>query len=154
MLHVWITTMSLDGASVAPGRRMTRAAWFLAFALVGCGNKKEAPPAPSPSSESAPATASAGAGDEARTTFNTICATCHGQSGQGDGPGAATLNPKPRNYTDKQWQASVTDDQIAKTILLGGAAVGKSPIMPAQPQLRDKPEVVAELVRIVRGFGK
>jgi hypothetical protein len=85
--------------------------------------------------------------------FNTLCATCHGQSGTGNGPGAASLNPKPRNYTDKAWQASVTDDQIAKTILMGGAAVGKSPIMPAQPQLREKPEVLAELVRIVRKFG-
>jgi hypothetical protein len=26
--------------------------------------------------------------------------------------------------------------------------------MPAQPQLKDKPEVVRELVRIVRSFGK
>ncbi len=86
--------------------------------------------------------------------FKTVCATCHGESGMGNGPAAASLNPKPRNYTDKTWQASVTDDQIKNTILMGGAAVGKSPAMPAQPQLREKPEVVTELVRIVRAFGK
>ncbi len=86
--------------------------------------------------------------------FNTVCATCHGQDGTGNGPGAAALTPKPRNYTDKAWQASVTDEQIRNTILLGGAAVGKSPLMPAQPQLREKPEVLEGLVRIVRGFGK
>jgi len=68
--------------------------------------------------------------------------------------GAASLTPKPRDYTDKAWQASVTDDQIAKTILMGGAAVGKSPVMPAQPQLKEKPEVVNELVKIIRGFAK
>ncbi len=135
---------------------MTRAGLIIAIGLAAaCGKKSEAP-APTPSSspsETASASATSSV-EEAKTTFNTICATCHGQSGQGDGPGAASLNPKPRNYTDKAWQASVTDDQIAKTILLGGAGVGKSPIMPAQPQLREKPEVVAELVRIVRGFGK
>ncbi len=86
--------------------------------------------------------------------FKTVCATCHGESGMGNGPAAASLNPKPRNYTDKTWQASVTDDQIKNTILMGGAAVGKSPAMPAQPQLREKPLVVDELVRIVREFGK
>lgn len=85
--------------------------------------------------------------------FKTVCAVCHGETGMGNGPGAANLDPKPRNYTDKAWQASVTDEQIKKTILMGGAAVGKSPIMPAQPQLREKPEVLAELVRIIRGFG-
>ena len=64
------------------------------------------------------------------------------------------LTPKPRNYTDKTWQASVTDDQIRKTIVMGGAAVGKSPVMPAQPQLKEKPEVVAALVQIIRTFGR
>lgn len=89
----------------------------------------------------------------AKEIFDSRCSACHGTSGKGDGPGAAALNPKPRNYTDKAWQATVTDEQIKKTILLGGAAVGKSPIMPASPDLDSKPEVVAGLVKIVRGFG-
>lgn len=89
----------------------------------------------------------------AREVFNARCSACHGTSGHGDGPGAAALNPKPRNYTDKAWQTSVTDEQIKKTILYGGAAVGKSPIMPASPDLDAKPEVVDGLVKIVRGFG-
>jgi mono/diheme cytochrome c family protein len=71
--------------------------------------------------------------DEARTTFRTVCASCHGERGHGDGAAAAALNPRPRNYADKAWQASVTDEQIRKTILEGGAAVGKSPRMPANP---------------------
>jgi cytochrome c553 len=128
---------------------------LLALALaIGCGNKQSPPPSGSDPEPSTATTNSAGAAEEARTTFSTVCAACHGKEGRGDGPGAATLTPKPRNYTDKQWQASVTDDQIAKTILMGGAAVGKSPAMPAQPQLKEKPEVVAELVKIIRAFGK
>jgi len=86
--------------------------------------------------------------------FNTLCSSCHGQSGAGDGPGAASLNPKPRNYTDKAWQASVTDDDIRRIILEGGLAVGKSQMMPPSPQLKDKPLVVDELVKIVRSFGQ
>jgi cytochrome c553 len=118
-----------------------------------CGRSAAAPPSPSPDPVASADPSGPDPAEEARKTFDSICASCHGQSGMGNGPGAAQLNPKPRNYTDKAWQKSVTDDQIKQTILLGGAAVGKSPSMPAQPQLKDKPAVVAELVKIVRSFG-
>ena len=85
--------------------------------------------------------------------FYTTCAVCHGMDGTGNGPGAETLNPKPRNYTDPQWQATITDDQIRKTILLGGAGVGKSAMMPPNPNLKDQPDVVDGLVKIIRSFG-
>jgi mono/diheme cytochrome c family protein len=86
--------------------------------------------------------------------FETLCAVCHGIDGTGTGPAAASLNPKPRNYTDPAWQASVTDDDLRKIILLGGQGVGKSPAMPAQQQLKTQPEVVDELIQIIRGFAK
>jgi cytochrome c551/c552 len=100
----------------------------------------------------AAATGGGGSADlaKAQAVFNERCSACHGPDGRGNGPAAASLNPKPRNYADKAWQASVTDEQIAKTITMGGAAVGKSPIMPASPDLDEKPEVVAGLVKIVR----
>lgn len=90
----------------------------------------------------------------AKAIYDSRCGACHGLTGKGDGAGAAALNPKPRNYTDKAWQTSVTDEQIRKTIVYGGAAVGKSPVMPASPDLDSKPEVVDGLLAIVRGFGK
>ena len=121
----------------------------------GCGKQSPTPQSEPPGTEApVAAVATVSPVDEARTTFKTLCAVCHGESGLGNGPGATALNPKPRNYTDKAWQASVTDDQIKQTILMGGAAVGKSPIMPAQPQLKEKPEVVAALVQIIRTFGR
>jgi mono/diheme cytochrome c family protein len=89
----------------------------------------------------------------AQALFSERCAVCHGTDGKGDGPASAALNPKPRNYTDTAWQATVSDDALRKTIRLGGAAVGKSPLMPASPDLDDKPEVVEGLVKIVRKFG-
>ncbi|MBK8166627.1 MAG: c-type cytochrome [bacterium] len=90
---------------------------------------------------------------EAHDLFMTRCAACHGQFGRGDGPGAAGLNPKPRNYADTAWQATVTDEQIEKAIVYGGAAVGKSPQMVANPDLQAKPGVVAALREKVRSFG-
>jgi hypothetical protein len=69
------------------------------------------------------------------------------------GADARDALPKPRNYTDKAWQAKTGDDQIKQIILLGGAGVGKSPMMPASPQLANDRAVVDELVKIVRSFG-
>jgi hypothetical protein len=77
---------------------------------------------------------------------------CHGESGTGNGPGAAALNPKPQNYTDPVWQKATKDEEIRKAILLGGAAVGKNPAMAPNPDLKGKPEVVDGLVAIVRSF--
>ncbi len=113
--------------------------------LLACGK-------PTEPTETAPAVLSPAA-EEARSTFKTMCAVCHGETGKGDGAAAASLDPKPRDYTDMKWQRSVTDDHLREIILKGGAALGKSSLMPAQPQLAAKPEVVEELVKIVRSFG-
>lgn len=68
----------------------------------------------------------AAAGD---TKFKQLCAACHGPTGGGDGPAAASLNPKPRNLSDKAWQAGVDDEYLKKVIGKGGPAVGLSPLM-------------------------
>ncbi len=91
---------------------------------------------------------------EARAIFTERCTPCHGAEGRGDGGSASALNPKPRNYHDKAWQAQARDELIGKAILEGGQAVGKSSIMPSNPDLSGKPEVIAELVKIVRAFGE
>ena len=36
--------------------------------------------------------------------FKKICWTCHGISGEGDGPASLNLNPKPKNLTDPELQ--------------------------------------------------
>lgn len=75
----------------------------------------------------------AGKGDPAKgkEKYNQICASCHGQGGKGDGPAAAALDPKPRNLSDPKYVSTLSDEQIFKTVKEGGAAVGKSPLMPA-----------------------
>jgi hypothetical protein len=91
---------------------------------------------------------------ESRDVFAQRCANSHGADGRGDGPAAPALNPRPRDYTDRAWQASVADDQIAAVIVDGGASAGKSTLMPPNPDLASKPDVVEGLVRIVRSYGR
>ncbi len=92
--------------------------------------------------------------EEAKAVFEARCVACHGSTGLGDGPGAAAITPKPRDYTSAEWQASVADEDIAAAILKGGLAVGKSAVMPSNPDLKDKPEVIKGLVDIIRDFEK
>lgn len=91
---------------------------------------------------------------EAKSVFKTNCATCHGMNGSGDGPAAAGLKPKPRDYHDQAWQKTVTDEHIEKTIVDGGAAVGLSGVMPPHPDLKNKPGVVVALKDMIRKFGQ
>jgi mono/diheme cytochrome c family protein len=110
-------------------------------------------PTPAPASQPV-ALAAAPPAESAQEIFKNRCSPCHGPQGRGDGPASAALTPKPRDYADAEWQKSVTDDQIKKTILYGGAAVGKSPVMPSQPDLESKPEALAGLVQLIREVGK
>lgn len=102
------------------------------------------------SSEPVPEAAAAAA----KEVYNTRCASCHGAEGKGDGLAAYAVSPKPRNYADAEWQDSVTDDELSHAITHGGLGVGKSYMMPASPDLRSRPDVVAGLVAMVRAFVK
>jgi cytochrome c5 len=129
---------------------------LLALTLLCSACSKTETPAPAPTPEkAAPSAAQAPAAvatESAEDVFKNRCTPCHGTTGHGDGPASAALNPKPRNYTDVEWQKSVTDDQLKKTILYGGAAVGKSAVMPSQPDLESKPVVLDGLIKIIRDF--
>ncbi|MGE0142644.1 MAG: cytochrome c [Planctomycetota bacterium] len=91
---------------------------------------------------------------EAKGKFRSVCAGCHGTTGQGDGEMAKNFPVKPRSYSDQAWQASVTDAHLAKVILEGGPAVGKHVLMPASQDLADKKEVVDSLVALIRSYRK
>jgi mono/diheme cytochrome c family protein len=80
------------------------------------------------------------------------CATCHGATGKGDGAAAAALTPKPRDFSSPSWQASVTDEHIEKIIAQGGQPLGLSMLMPANPDLVSKPDVIKALRAHVRGL--
>lgn len=92
----------------------------------------------------------AGNAEAAKSNYNTMCASCHGATGKGDGATGASFPTKPRNFADAEWQKSVDDATIAKAITGGGAAVGKAPFMPPFPTL--KPDQVADMVALIRSF--
>jgi mono/diheme cytochrome c family protein len=89
---------------------------------------------------------------EAERLFAERCTTCHGPAGAGDGPASAGLTPPPRNFQDPAWQKSVTDQHIEQIIQFGGAAVGRSPAMPGNPDLMSKSDVVAALRAHIRAL--
>ncbi len=163
-------------------RKFTLVLMSLALvAAVGCGKKDEksknkpapakaAPgkadpaktaPAKAEPAKTAPAkaepakAANPAAAKEAAAIFKTTCTPCHGATGKGDGVAAAALNPKPRNFSDPAWQKAAKDADLSAIILKGGLGVNppKSPTMPPNPGLKDKPEVLAALVKLVRSFG-
>jgi len=131
------------------------------LALWGCTSKETAPaeqkaePAKAAPSAAEPEPTEVAAADpaaEAKEIFENRCTVCHGTQGKGDGPGSAALDPKPRDLTSAEWQESVDDEHLRKIVVYGGSAVGKSAAMPANPDLDAKPEVVAELVKVIRSL--
>jgi len=68
--------------------------------------------------------------EQGKKLYGQFCASCHGQSGKGDGPAAAALNPKPRDHTNKEYMSKMSEDELLNVIKNGGVSVGKSPLMP------------------------
>ena len=97
---------------------------------------------------------SAAAAEEAKGVYAMRCATCHGATGHGDGAAAIAMDPKPKSFFNTDWQKSVTDEHIEKIIVGGGPAVGMSPLMPPNPDLSGKADVVTALRKMVRDFGE
>ena len=84
--------------------------------------------------------------EKAVALYKQRCAQCHGNRGTGRGRLSYNLNPKPTNLRSNVWFRSTTPDKIKRVILSGGGAIGKSILMPANPDLRNKPKLVAALV--------
>ena len=133
---------------------MKHVMWMVVAALLAVGisaraeeAKKEAP--------AAPAAGKSLLGDAAKgkATFDQFCALCHGATGVGDGIGAAALNPKPRNFTDKALMSAITDENLIKVITEGGPAVGKSPFMTAWKAIL-KEDQIKDVAAYVRTFAK
>jgi mono/diheme cytochrome c family protein len=86
-----------------------------------------------------------------KALFDNTCASCHGPTGRGDGPMSAGLNPKPRDLGDKSYVSTLSDEEIARTIKMGGSMKGM-PQMPSHPQFND--DDLAALVAYIRSIGR
>jgi mono/diheme cytochrome c family protein len=88
-----------------------------------------------------------------KATYDQYCATCHGETGQADGPGAANLPIKPPPFTDGRLMNPLPDDFLFKVVSEGAAAVGLAPQMPAfRPPLTDRQ--IQDVIRYVRTFAQ
>jgi high-affinity iron transporter len=76
------------------------------------------------------------------------CSACHGDDGKGDGPMAAALAPKPRNFRDAAFWRERTVAQVRSTIEKGKPGT----LMPPFAGVLTDAEI-DDLVRVVRGFG-
>jgi mono/diheme cytochrome c family protein len=135
--------------SPIPNGRSAAAALSIAFALsvAGCGESGERPqptatpseaptttqpaPAPAPSTPSSSSTPGGADASRGAAAYSSYCASCHGARGDGDGPVAAALDPRPARHSDGAYMNALSDEHLFRVIKEGGPAVGKSPLMAA-----------------------
>ena len=101
------------------------------------------------------------AGDAAKgkVLFEQNCVSCHGATGEGNGPVGATLNPPPRNFVKGEFKFDVAKDgkpgsdaDLHNVIKNGAAAYGGSPMMAPWGFLGDAS--IDDLVAYIRTFKK
>jgi mono/diheme cytochrome c family protein len=93
------------------------------------------------------------AAEKAASLYKDLCASCHGARGKGDGPAAAALNPRPKDFTNCKAMGAESDETLFKIIKQGSQSVGRSPMMPPWGgALGD--QQIRELVAYIRSFCK
>jgi len=82
------------------GRRGARRGMLLALAFVA-------------------APASAADATKGKAVYDVRCTACHGPTGGGDGPAAAAIDPRPRNFRDAEFWKSHTPEQLREVVKHG-----------------------------------
>lgn len=113
------------------GSRVRRVRWTIPWALVLCG-----------ALEAAAADVTSG-----RSVYVVRCAPCHGVEGGGDGPAAAALSPKPRNFRDAAFWSSRGIEQVRAAVRDGRPGTMMAPFAGV---LSD--EEIANVVAFVETF--
>ncbi len=86
----------------------------------------------------------------ARQQYDAYCAECHGRDGRGDGPTAIAQQTKPRDFTDCDLMAKISDRKMIDVITNGGYANAMSPDMPAWKYAFSEQEILGLADRIRR----
>lgn len=140
-----------------------RALTALAIALTACGEPQPELREWQPSDHGQPSAADPAATDRAvappedsspeqteiraaTALFRSMCASCHGEAGRGDGPGRPPV-AEVADLSTREWQESRTDQQIAEVV-----REGRGGFMPAFGD-RLSPAGVDALVRHIRRLG-
>lgn len=93
-----------------------------------------------------PATLTAQSG---RQIYESVCANCHGMTGLGDGPAAATLTATPASFGECSFASREPDSDWIAIATNGGASRGFSSEMPAHGETftREELESAIEYIR-------
>jgi mono/diheme cytochrome c family protein len=81
----------------------------------------------------------------AKTTYERLCASCHGASGKGDGPEAQMYEVKPADFTDAHMMGEMTDGEIYYKM-----SEGRDPMPAFKMQLSE--EQRWQMVHYLRSF--
>jgi mono/diheme cytochrome c family protein len=88
---------------------------------------------------------------EGKKLYVSYCATCHGETGKGDGMAARSLPVKPADHTNGTVMNQLSDQFLRDIISKGGSAVGKSSFMPSWGSSIDEKQV-RDLVAYLRSI--
>jgi high-affinity iron transporter len=93
------------------------------------------------------AAAPAFAADDGKAVYEIRCAPCHGSEGSGDGPAAAAIEPKPRNFRDPSFWRGRTRTSLRMTVEQGRPGTMMSPFKGVLSEAE-----IDEVVRYVESF--
>jgi mono/diheme cytochrome c family protein len=148
---------------------MTKRACFFIFTalvlgaivLAACGGGSSAPTQPPGTPVPTPPAAYAGktnpmannstAAQAGKQIFDTNCSPCHGMDAKGDGPAAASLDPKPADLADLESRFS--DAYLFWRISEGGAIPPFNSKMPSWKGTLSEDQIW-QVITYLRTFGK
>lgn len=84
--------------------------------LVWAGTAMAAPPPQSPELLA-----------KGKSAFTVNCVPCHGEKGDGTGPAAAALEPKPRNFAKDEFKKGAKPEQVFETLTKGIEGTAMAP---------------------------
>jgi mono/diheme cytochrome c family protein len=132
-----------------------------AFVLSACGagssatTQPQGTPVPTPPAQYAaktnPVANDQAAADAGKQLFDTNCTSCHGADAKGDGPAAASLDPKPADLADLQ--SNFSDAYIFWRISEGGSMPPFNSQMPTWKSALSEDQIW-QVVTYLRTFSK
>jgi mono/diheme cytochrome c family protein len=132
-----------------------------AFVLVACGGSSsgstqpQGTPVPTPPAAYAgktnPMANSTAAAQAGKQIFDANCSVCHGTDAKGDGPEAASLDPRPADLADLESRFS--DAYLFWRISVGGAMPPFNSKMPSWKSSLSEDQIW-QVITYLRTFGK
>ncbi|MBI2319642.1 MAG: cytochrome c [Betaproteobacteria bacterium] len=94
-----------------------------------------------------------GIAERGREHYATYCTPCHGTRGEGDGPLADVLVPRPARHSDAAFMNSLSDEHLFRLLKDGGPALGKSPLMGVWSRILSD-EQIWDLIAFIRSLAR